>query len=67
MEIREIVTVSISTNETACRLRECLCAWASQSNKDRNPLTESNFNALLDKLANEAFTAGREYERKTRV
>lgn len=67
MEIRETVTVSISTDETACRLRECLCVWHSNTDKTKNPLTESNFNTLLDKLANEAFNYGREYERKLRA
>ena len=47
------------------RIRVLLCQESSlQGLPDRNPLTETNFNALLDGIAQAAFDEGRRFENK---
>lgn len=60
----KIVYTPESDNKIAGELRNILCRVSTK--KDWNPLTETNFNELLDKLAQEAFDAGRNYQKKVK-
>lgn len=60
----KIVYVPESDNEFARELRYILCRVSTK--KDYNPLTETNFNEVLEGLCQEAFDAGREYQRNQR-
>ena len=47
------------------RIRTLFCRESSATNPpERNPLIETKFNDLLEKIAQEAFDEGRAYERK---
>ena len=61
MEIK--VVLNISTDSTAVKLRELFCTFAERPAFNGNPLIETNFNNLLEMLANEAFMRGQQYER----
>ena len=62
--ITEIVKYS-SGSDDAMRVRMLFCRESSATNPpERNPLIETKFNDLLEKIAQEAFDEGRAYERK---
>jgi hypothetical protein len=47
-------------------IRTLFCREAAKTPDGKNPLTETNFNGLLEKIAQAAFDEGRRFERKHR-
>lgn len=65
MGIKITVNYVISDNPTASKLRTMYCMETCPTCKQgRNPLIETNFNAVLDSLVQEAFNAGRNFEKQ---
>jgi hypothetical protein len=61
--IKETVEYS-PDGDYAMEIRTLFCRVAAAKASAENPLIETNFNDLLDKVAQEAFDDGRAYERK---
>ena len=61
--IKEIIEYS-PDGDAAMEIRTLFCRVAAAKASDENPLVGTNFNDLLQKVAQEAFDDGRAYERK---
>lgn len=46
------------------KIRTLFCREAGKEPDDKNPLQETDFNALLEQIAQVAFDEGRQFERK---
>lgn len=62
------VTINISSNRSACDLRTLLCRvsmkeYLAAHPYPSNPLIDTEFNKVLDDLAQQCFEEGRRYER----
>ncbi len=60
----EVKVLCSPDSQTADRIRVLFCQESSrQPDKERNPLMRTNFNALLDSIAQRAFDKGRRFQR----
>jgi hypothetical protein len=57
----------VACGEDVQRLRTILCNAQRSEDHDANPLTQTIFNEMLERVAQEAFDEGRKYERDNTV
>jgi hypothetical protein len=63
MRVTEAV-YCVAEGQSSQDIRGLFCETSRADRSDENPLINTDFNVLLDKVVQEAFDAGRAYEQK---